>query len=326
MWTIPDKGTAQSDFQSVLFSAYLDVLTAGMVGTDCVLSGCAVTAQGSPDMTCAVAKGAVLTNGILKPVTAGNVTITTADGSNPRIDLVVVNSSGTKAVRAGTPSATPAPPARTANDVVIAAVYVPASDTTISTDQIVDMRVIQASGPITIFKTVAAETTNTTSSAIEALNKAGSGVTIPSGLFLSGKTLRVRMGGNFLWNSGTPTVRIKIIYGGTTMFDVTSAASTADADRAAWFLTFDVCAQANADQALVGMLSISPIGARTTATTGIGPAFPTTAGTLPTGGPFSGAAAVDSNAGDRVLSVQFTMNVSNASDELVVETATVELV
>lgn len=325
MWTVPDKGEGDNDLQSVLFQEYLEVLVAGINGLDCVLSGCAVT--GGADMTPAVAKGAVLTNGVLKPVTAGDVTIGTADATNPRIDLIVVNSSGTKAVRAGTAAANPKPPARSANDVVLAAVYVPANDTTIGSSQITDLRVMRSQGPITIYKTVAAETTNNTSAAIEALNKANSGVTIPNGLFLSGRTIRVRMGGNMLVNSGTPTITLAVLYGGTTLFADASVASVADADRLAWFLTFDLVAQANNDQALSGALLLQPADvARAAATTGIGDlAFANTSNRLGTVS-FAGSAAVDSDAADRLLSVQITFNVANAANELVVESATVELV
>lgn len=320
-WSLPDKGEGANDIQSILFQEYLDVLVAGINGIDCVLSGCAVTAQGTPDMTVAVAKGAVLTNGSLKAVAAGNVTISAADSTNPRIDLVVVNSSGTKAARTGTAAASPAPPARTANDVVLAVVYVPANDTAINTNQIVDMRVLRTQGPICIYKTTAAETTNTTNAAIEALNKANSGVTIPDGLFLAGKILRVRMGGNMLLNSGTPTVTIAIRYGGTTMFSDVSGASTGDTDRLAWFLDFDIVAQANNDQSLVGTLGMGIIAAKTAPTTGLGDAWSTAMNV----GQVSGSAAVDSNAADRLLSVQVTFSVSNASDELVVESASVEI-
>ena len=319
---LPDKGSGASDIQSILFGVYLKAMQAAIDGSDCVLSGCAVTAQGSPDMTVAVAKGAVLTNGSLKAVTAGNVTITTADSTNPRLDLIVINSSGTKTARTGTAAANPAPPALSANDVLLAVVYVPANDTTISTNQISEMQFTRTQGPITIYKTTAAETTNNTSSAIEALNKANSGVTIPNGLFLSGKILRVRMGGNMLLNSGTPTVRVVIQYGGTVMFSDISAASTGDADRNAWFLNFDIVAQANNDQSLVGILNMGIIAAKTAPTTGIGDAWSTAENI----GAVSGSAAVDSDAADRLLSVQITFSVANASNELVVESASVELV
>jgi hypothetical protein len=140
-FTIPDKGEGQNDIQSILFQEYLDVLAAGIDGRASVIAGCAVTAQGSPDMTVAVASGEVLSGDVSFLVTGANATISAADATNPRLDLVVVNASGAIAVRTGTPAAQPKPAARTADDVVLAVVYVPATDTTISTNQITDMRV-----------------------------------------------------------------------------------------------------------------------------------------------------------------------------------------
>ena len=324
-WTVPDKGEGQNDLQSVLFQEYLEVLHAAMDGLDCVLVGCAVTAQGSPDMTVAVAKGAVLTNGVLKPVTAGNVTISTADSTNPRLDLVVVNSSGTKAARTGTAAASPKPPARTANDVVLAVVYVPASDTTIATAQIVDQRGMRRVGPILIYKTTTAEVTNNTSSAIHALDKTNSGVVIPNGLFLAGRILRVNIWGNMLLNNTTPTVTIAVGYGGTTMFSDVSAASGNSANRRVFNLVYHLVAQANNDQALDGFLSMADIVTLPTAPgTGIGDIWPA-ASNQESESVLGGSATVDSDAADRTLTTTVTFSVANASNELVVEGATVEL-
>ncbi len=319
-WTLPDKGEAVSPFQSVLFQEYLDALVEGISGKNCVLSGLAVT--GNANLAPSVAKGAVLSNGILYAVAANTVTIGAADATNPRIDLIVVTSAGALAVRAGTAAAFPKPPARTANDVIIAAVYVPATATSLATANCVDMRVMREQGPITIYKTTAAETTNTTAAAVHVLNKAGSGVVIPNGLFLAGKQLRVRLGGNMLLNSGTPTLTLVISYGGTVMFQDVSGAATADTDRLAWVLDFTINAKANNDQALVGVLECSPVAAKTAPTTGFGDIALTAA----VGGPFAGAAAVDSDAADRTLAVTLTMSVSNAANEIVTEYASVELV
>jgi len=140
-WTIPDKGEGDNDLQSILFQEYLDVLIAGLAGTDCVVSGCGIT--GGADMTPAVASGVVISNRVWFSVTGADVTISAADGTNPRLDLIVVNSSGALAVRTGTAAAAPKPPARSANDVVLGVVYVPASDTTIATSQVTDLRVIR---------------------------------------------------------------------------------------------------------------------------------------------------------------------------------------
>ncbi len=325
-WTIPDYGEGDSNIQSVLFQEYLDVLLAGIGGVDCVLSGLVVT--GGADMTPAVAKGAVLSAGIMYAVAAADVTITTADATNPRLDLIVVTAAGALAVRAGTPAAAPKPPARTANDVVIAVVYVPANDTAIATSQISDMRVIRGGAnvgrgaPIIVHKTTTAETTNNSAAAIHVLKPSSSGVSIPSGLFLAGQILRVRVGGNLLINSGTPTVTFIISYGGTTMFSDITAAWTADADRAAWFIDFQVTAQGTSDQALSGQFMLSPIAAKTAPTTGIGDVGSSACFVTP----ISGSAAVDSDAANRLLAVTITMSVANAANEIVVETATVELI
>lgn len=320
MFTIPDKGEGDNDIQSILFQEYIETLVAGIDGMDCVLSGLAVT--GGADMTPAVAKGAVLTNGILKAVAAADVTIGTAHATNPRIDLIVVDSSGSLAVRAGTAAAAPKPPARSANDVVIAAVFVPANDTAIATSQITDMRVMRTRGAITIYKTTTAETTNNTASAIHVLYKTNSGVVIPNGLFLAGRQLRCRIGGNFLFNSGASTFTLNISYGGTTMFQDVTGSATSDTDRGVWDLMFMITAQGNSDQALVGSLNLSPVGAKTAPNTGLGDIAASTALV----NPFAGSAAVDSDAANRTLAVTVTMSVANAANEIVTEHALLEII
>jgi len=319
-FTIPDQGEGDNDLQSVFFQEDLEILMAGLQGVDCVLSGLAMT--GGTDMTPDVAKGAVLTNGVLKAVAASTVTVTAADATNPRIDLVVVNSSGSLAVRAGTAAASPKPPARTANDVVIAQIYVPANDTSIGQTQIIDRRVFRTMGPVLIYKTTTAETTNTTASAVHILDKTNSGVSIPSGLMAAGKILRCRIGGDMLMNSGTPTVTLTISYGGTTMFaDVTSTGFTADADRRAFFIEFDLAAASLTSEALAGTYAFQGAAGQTAAATGEGDI----GGTSEQVGPIFGTASVDSDAANRTLAVTLTMSVSNAADELVVRTATLEL-
>lgn len=320
-WTVPDKGTAQNDIQSVFFQEHLRILSEGFSGDAIVLSGGACTAQGSPDMTVAVSKAATRSSDTLNATAAGNATITTAHATHPRFDTVVISSSGTLAVRAGTAAAAPKPPTRTAGDVALCSVFVPANDTTISSNQITDLRMLRKRDPTTLFKEYGAVTTNNTSSAIEALNKASSGVTIPDGLFLTGKVLRVRIGGNYLANSGTPTIRVVINYGGTTMFSDISGASTGDADRSPWWLDFDITAQGNSDQTLNGLLAMGKIAAKTAPTTGLGDAWDTAAIVAPV----SGSAAVNSDSANRVLSIQITFSVANAANELVVEYATVEI-
>lgn len=120
-----------------------NILSAAVAG-DGVVSGCAVTAQGAPNMTVAVAVGAVRIGGVEAVVSAGNVTITAADATNARFDLIVANNSGTKSATAGSPDANPCFPNIPASSVVLAAVYVPAADTAIGSTQIIDKRGVLA--------------------------------------------------------------------------------------------------------------------------------------------------------------------------------------
>lgn len=148
-FTIQDKSEATHPNLTKLYQTDLDILVAGLAGQG-VKSGCAVTAQGTPDMTVAVASGTVVIAGAEVAVAAGNVTVTTAHATNPRIDLVVVNNSGTKSVTAGTAAATPLPPDIPSTSVVLAFVYVPANDTAIETAQIADKRVILTATNLTV--------------------------------------------------------------------------------------------------------------------------------------------------------------------------------
>jgi hypothetical protein len=177
---------------------------------------------------------------------------------------------------------------------------------------------MRTQGPIVIAKTTSPVTVNTDDTIQTYFS-----VTLPSGLFLAGRTLRVKMGGNFLSNSGTPTWTLTIAYGGTTMFADATAATAADTDRGTWWLDFSIQAQANNDQALSGVCLFDVLGAKTAPATGVGNLGTDEIGAVT---PFSGSAAVDSDAGDRALTVQWTMSVSNAAVETVMEYATAELV
>lgn len=159
-FTIPNNTAAFNENQSIWMQADIDAIIAAFNNT-AVLNGCAVTAQGSPDMTVAVAAGVVVITGVSKAVTAANGTITTADATLPRIDLVSINSSGAIVVTAGTPASEPGAPALPASSALVAMVYVPANDTTIASNQITDKRVITR-GPTIIRKTADESVTSST--------------------------------------------------------------------------------------------------------------------------------------------------------------------
>lgn len=320
-WTLPDKGEGQSDIQSICFQEYLDALVAGINGTECVLVGCAITAQGTPDLTVACAKGAVLTLGVLRAVTAANFTIAAAHATLPRIDLCVIDSTGAKVTRAGTAAAAPKPPARTAGDVTLAAIWVPAADTTISSDQITSLRVLRTQGPILIFKQTTDVVVNNTAAAIHMLNNAGSGVSIPDGLNVAGRILRVRIWGDRLNNSGTPTITFAVAYGGVTLFSDVSGAATAVAVRKPFDLNLMLVSQANADQALGGITNLGLLAAMTAPATGRGDAWSTA---LAIGSP-GGDGTANSDTADRVLAVTLTFSVAAVANEVRIHGATVEL-
>ena len=138
-FVIPDLVDAAFPAQAKLWSSDLSILGGSAGGDNGIVSGCAVTTNGN--MTLAVAAGTVKVAGATAAVTGGNVTITAAHGTLDRIDLVVVNGSGTKSVTAGTAASTPAQPALAASSVCLASIYVPAADTVIGSTQIVDRRI-----------------------------------------------------------------------------------------------------------------------------------------------------------------------------------------
>lgn len=139
-FTILDNDESTAEHQSRLMQTDIDALSAAFNNTY-VTSGCAVTAQGTPDMTVAVAAGNAVVNDTYVTVAGGNVTVTAAD-ANPRIDLIRADNTGTKGITTGTAAANPKAPALPANNVLLAMVYVPGSATEITSDLITDKRVI----------------------------------------------------------------------------------------------------------------------------------------------------------------------------------------
>jgi hypothetical protein len=134
-----------------LFDNDMNAIVDGIKGYG-IVSGCIVTAQGTPDMTVAVASGVVVANGTTVSVTGTNKTVV-HDDTNPRKYIISVNSSGTVTATAGTAAvATPAasvgpytsvpiPPDVPANEVLLAEIWVEANATEIHSDDITDRRI-----------------------------------------------------------------------------------------------------------------------------------------------------------------------------------------
>lgn len=99
------------------------------------ISGGWVSQQPTPNLTVLVSAVAAAYFGATKVTKTASapytVTISAADATNPRIDLITLDSSGTLAVVAGTPAGTPAVPAYPADKMVLAEIYVRATSTAI---------------------------------------------------------------------------------------------------------------------------------------------------------------------------------------------------
>jgi hypothetical protein len=161
-FAVPNEAAASYTDQAELDAMDLSIIAAGFNGVG-VISGCAVTAQGSPDGTVAVSSGSIRIAGSTVTVTgvtvsvmtgsanADGTTATAADATYYRYDLITVNSSGQVGVVHGTLPA-PAWPDYSVNpvypsttNVVLAACLIPptaASITGIAASQIVRKDII----------------------------------------------------------------------------------------------------------------------------------------------------------------------------------------
>jgi hypothetical protein len=142
-FTIESKDTAQEpSIQSVWYDTDIAILERGVAGVG-VLTGCGVTAQGSPDMTVAVAAGTIQPSlgAAAVAVSSGNVTVGAAHASLPRLDLITASAAGVKTITAGTAATSPKPAALPSGHIALALVYIPGAATTITTARITDKRV-----------------------------------------------------------------------------------------------------------------------------------------------------------------------------------------
>jgi hypothetical protein len=116
------------------------VARAALTGT-CVVSGCAVSADGS-SMDLAVDGGTVAIDGAEQDVTAQSVTVPTADPDDPRYDTVVVDGTGSPVVTQGDPSPTPQAADFADGEVVLAIVRVGSGASALSSNDVFDARAV----------------------------------------------------------------------------------------------------------------------------------------------------------------------------------------
>lgn len=166
-FTIVNEDDAADLAQSDVDAVDLGILASGSAGTG-VVSGCAVSALGSPALKVHVAAGVAAILGAAVSVSAIDLDIGAADTIDRRFDLVIVDVSGVPSILAGTPDAdavfaVPSLP----NVAVLAAVDITANATAISSAAIVDKRV-----PVTIFEVAGAAAAAQSAAATDATTKA----------------------------------------------------------------------------------------------------------------------------------------------------------
>jgi hypothetical protein len=93
--------------------------------------GLAVQAQTSPNMTVLIGKGKYYLAGAIRDYAGGSSGTITAPSTNPRIDLVCIDSAGTISIVTGTEAASPSAPTYPADKLVLAEIYLKTTSTSI---------------------------------------------------------------------------------------------------------------------------------------------------------------------------------------------------
>lgn len=141
---IPDRAITYP-FQSRWYESDTVILGMSAGGKNGVIAvdtgGCEVTESTIPAGTTHVAAGQVVVDGELIDIAAQTVGHDVADALLDRLDLVVAYNDGTCIALAGTSDAAPLPPLPDTDSVALAQVTIPAGDTAITDEQIVDKRV-----------------------------------------------------------------------------------------------------------------------------------------------------------------------------------------
>lgn len=157
-FTIPDNDeTSTPNPQSIWMQADIDTITAAFAGTH-IISGCEITAQGTPDMTVHAAAGSASVGSVEASRSSGDLTIGASDVT-PRIDLIVSDNTGVYSVIAGVANANPKAP--DAGGLALhAMVLVRANTTEILSTDIVDKRILVDLGMNRVSNALSVETVN----------------------------------------------------------------------------------------------------------------------------------------------------------------------
>jgi len=200
---------------------------------DGVMAGLAVTATGTPDLEVHVATGSAIVNGTFVSTTSvQDLTVTTGDATNPRLDLVSMNSSGTSSITDGVPASTPVPPDLPADEILLALISVVANDTAISNDEITDKRVIRTTEQGVVVASGTGSTTTTSGN-----NELVTTGTLPAMINTHGRYFMDIWVEHIGHSSGNNTHLIQITDGTTTRdVEIINGAQAAD-DRYHYFVS-----------------------------------------------------------------------------------------
>lgn len=142
---IGDGATKRDLARHSTLGSYIVVGPVSQDTGDVVVAWGVQTTQGASaaDMVITVEDGELRNRdtGDFVDVNQTDLTISAADATNPREDIVQVHvTSGAVTKKDGTPAATPSAPAPDADNIIVAQVNVPANDTAIGNAQITDRR------------------------------------------------------------------------------------------------------------------------------------------------------------------------------------------
>jgi hypothetical protein len=184
---------------------------------DSVISGLVVSEQSIPDQSVQVSSGKALIDGLSYSISENlNLSLSTADVTNPRYDIISVDASGVFTVTDGTASATPVMPTKPSDSVVVAYVYRAANDNVIGTADITDCRALIGK------KYYSVNNTRTVSSSGIPTNMKS--ITIPAFKLRNNCTIKFDFGG-YLLDSGKPgsssSYITKISVNGTSVYNIT---------------------------------------------------------------------------------------------------------
>lgn len=154
-----------------------------------IVSGCEPTISG---LTITVGAGvAHLADGTRKEIAQTNITLDNADGTNPRIDLVYIDSTGAVAKITGTASASPSAPALPSGGISVAQVSVAAGATTGTVNRVQTIAPNLANYGIVNVKDFGAVGDGVTddTAAIQAAIDSSNNIFIPAGVYNISKPL-----------------------------------------------------------------------------------------------------------------------------------------